>query len=380
MDTLSHPPQAFGLLTLLTIATASPLRKHHYETFYFLHILLVPMMIAMAALHHPPLWWWCWAALGLWVGERAWRGVRWLFINGYLVGKAKARPPRLSQDDFFGAPQAPGPYGITPFGLKESLSFPLPSAAPSAIQGGVVRGTQYPPRPLSPNSPSGSTDSHDKRLSAASSVDFLHSPAPGATAPAYAPPPGFAHAELVAGYTIRLTFTPARPFAWAPGQYFLVQIPAVSRFLTHPFTCASCHDAQAPAPGAPLVFLVRAKAGWTRDLGDLVARLGGARRTTAPGEELPSGWAPPRRGVVLRMCVDGPFGSSARVRWGEYATAVIVAGGSGVSFGLSVLEHLCLCMAGRDGRALGGQPGGWGMRGFRMSRVRFVWIVREYCE
>jgi hypothetical protein len=357
--------QAFGLLTLLLLTTVSPLRKYHYETFYFLHILLVPMTLAMAALHHPPLWWWCWAALGLWVGERAWRSIRWLFKNGYMIGKVKVSPPRFSQEQLSSPVLSPRSGNITPFGLKDSVTFPLPSAAPSAIQGGIVRGTHYPPQPssFSPTSPTGSNDSHDKRISVSSSVDLLHS---SMASTAYIPPPGFAHAELVAGYTIRLTFTPARPIAWAPGQYFLVQIPAISRFLSHPFTCASCYDDGAPAPGGPLVFLVRAKAGWTRDLGALLAQLQWASLSMPPGEALPIGWAPPRRGAVMRMCIDGPFGSTARVRWGDYATAVIFAGGSGVSFGLSVLEHLCMRMA---------DPSG-----FRVARVRFVWIVREYCE
>ena len=82
----------------------------------------------------------------------------------------------------------------------------------------------------------------------------------------------------------------------------------------------------------------------------------------------------------MKMYVDGPFGSLAHADWGQYATAVIVCGGSGVSFGLSVLEYLCLCMVGRDGRELGGHYGGWGKPVFRTTRVRFIWLVREYCK
>ena len=78
------------------------------------------------------------------------------------------------------------------------------------------------------------------------------------------------------------------------------------------------------------------------------------------------------------MYVDGPFGSSSRARWGSHSTVLLVAGGSGVSFGISVLEYVCLCIAGRDGEQLGGRSSGWGRRGFLTTRVRFVWLVREF--
>ncbi len=86
----------------------------------------------------------------------------------------------------------------------------------------------------------------------------------------------------------------------------------------------------------------------------------------------------PPTGVLLRMFVDGPFGSSVRARWGEHSTVVIFVAGSGVSFGLSILEYVCLCLAGRDGKHLGGRSGGWSLKGFKTRRVKFVWMIREY--
>ncbi|RPD70283.1 hypothetical protein L226DRAFT_616325 [Lentinus tigrinus ALCF2SS1-7] len=86
----------------------------------------------------------------------------------------------------------------------------------------------------------------------------------------------------------------------------------------------------------------------------------------------------PSRGVLLRACVHGPYGSSVRASWGSYSTVLIVAGGSGVSYALSVLQYICLCLAGRNGRFLGGQSGGYGHPNFKTTRVRFVWLVREF--
>ena len=59
---------------------------------------------------------------------------------------------------------------------------------------------------------------------------------------------------------------------------------------------------------------------------------------------------------------------------------MIITGGTGVTFGASILEYLALCISGRDGQTLGGRPGGWGAKGFRTTRVRFVWLVREFCK
>jgi hypothetical protein len=57
---------------------------------------------------------------------------------------------------------------------------------------------------------------------------------------------------------------------------------------------------------------------------------------------------------------------------------LIVAGGSGVSFGLSILEFTTMCMAGRDAESLGSRAGGWNTKRSQISRVRFVWLVREF--
>ena len=221
----------------------------------------------------------------------------------------------------------------------------------------------------------------------------------------YVAPPGFAHAVLLPGRMIRLRLVTPGYFVWAPGQHVLVCLPSLSKFTTHPFTVASVCDEQvevAPAgkeAGGPLigpdgrpaagrggreiVLLVRAKRGWTLRLWNLIARLQEQGASQPSGEVLPEGSALPPRGagagVVFRALIDGPFGSSVRARWNEYSSVLIVTGGSGVSYGLSILEFVCLCLAGRDGRFLGGKRGGWGQNGFRTQRVRFVWLVREYC-
>ncbi|EGN95939.1 hypothetical protein SERLA73DRAFT_185371 [Serpula lacrymans var. lacrymans S7.3] len=125
--------------------------------------------------------------------------------------------------------------------------------------------------------------------------------------------------------------------------------------------------------------LIRAKGGWTQDLWNAITRLTEQGLRNPPNEEPPENFTGRMSyGVLLRAYVDGPFGSSIRARWGDHSTVLIVAGGSGVSFGLSILQYICLCLSGRDGRYLGGRPGGWGKKRLLTTRVRFIWLVREY--
>ncbi|OBZ75154.1 Respiratory burst oxidase D [Grifola frondosa] len=340
---------AFAVMTLIFICSISPFRRDHYEAFWFLHVLFVPLTLIMAAMHHPPLWWWCWAALGLWVGERAWRLTWWLHANGFTGGMLPSARHNQAQ---LASMQVPGKIDASQTNYFSDPKL-VGKGSPAMSSSQSLGLTHYPPPP--------------------NSALILGFRTP------YAPPPGFAHAELLPGRTVRLRLITPGYLPWAPGQHFLISIPSISRCTTHPFTAASICDEQAPGDdGRAIVFLIRAKNGWTRDLWDTVAQMISRGQNTVPSENLPVNYPRPGRGVLLRTCVDGPFGSSARADWGAYSTVVIVAGGSGVSFALSVLEYMCLCLAGRDGKYLGGRPGGFGTAGFKTTRVRFVWLVREF--
>ncbi|KAI0035087.1 hypothetical protein K488DRAFT_44124 [Vararia minispora EC-137] len=328
---------AFGFLTALIVFSLRPFRERFYETFYFAHVSCVIGVLVFSALHHPPVWWWCWAALLLWGGERLWRATRWFYTNGF-IGSSR------------------GEATVGPAHDKLLLH-------PTAAEAGT-------PSPLTRVTPSKSPYGHSP---ASSSRHFLFPPPSAANA--YIPPTGYAHIELLAGRTVRLTLSTPGYVSWAPGQHFLVTVPCISRFLSHPFTCASLCDEQILGPeGRTLVFYIRAKQGWTRDLWDGVVGLLSARRKYPAGEHHPPNVLP-STGVLMRAWVDGPFGSCTRNNWGQYSTAVLVAGGSGVSFTLAVMEYVALCMVGRNGRFLGVRGGS---RGFKTDRIRFVWIVREF--
>jgi hypothetical protein len=178
------------------------------------------------------------------------------------------------------------------------------------------------------------------------------------------------------GRTVKLRILTRGKFNWAPGQHVIVCIPSICSWQSHPFTVASICD-QEHGGDQEIVLFIRAKAGFTKLLWDTVAGQV-VSRGLKDNSDLPKGVKPPRRGAFLPTWVDGPFGSSIRTKWGEHSTAVIFAGCSGVSFAVAMMEYLCMCLAGRDGESLGGRPGGRGDPRFKIERVRFVWMVREF--
>jgi len=121
-----------------------------------------------------------------------------------------------------------------------------------------------------------------------------------------------------------------------------------------------------------MVFLIRAKNGWTKELWDMVKGHTTQGQLYIPQEALAVDVDLPSTGLLMKMNVDGPFGSAVRVKWERHNGVVIVVGGSGVSYGLAILEYLCGVVAkkGKDG----------GEDGVKLGRVRFVWLVRDFGE
>lgn len=339
--------------------------------FWFLHVSIVPIFLVTVAYHHSEVWWWCGIALGLWVGERLWRATRWAWSNSDFIGRI--------------SPSAnPGPAATHSLDNKGE-SWEMARAQKSGSGRDHSRTQSHPSNSSHPDQDEESQPfiSPQRR----SQIKPFHIKGTSFSAPVgtpftskyYIPPPGYAHAELLSGRTIRLRFIPRGFLTWAPGQHFLISIPSLSRFTSHPFTIASVCDVRGDEADRALVFLIRAKDGWTKDLWDSVVELMSHGYKSAHGEHIVDSARLPKNGVIMRAYIDGPFGSSIRTRWETHSTVLILAGGSGVSFGLSVLQYVCMCMSGRDGKDLGGRSGGWGAKGFYTNRVRFVWLVKEFC-
>jgi hypothetical protein len=204
--------------------------------------------------------------------------------------------------------------------------------------------------------------------------------------------PGFAYAQLLPGKTLRLTLRTPNAFSWMPGQYVNLCIPSVGFWQSHPFTIASAYNAGFPSSTAfqdesdaerglvsrqkkseerTIVLLLRARKGFTHQLWDYV-RLQREKQIRAIEEQTGQQYirgevAKTATGVHVRAIIDGPYGSTQRVRWGIYSTVLIICGGSGISSGMAMLEYLCSVMAGNKQ-----------VKNSKTRRVRFVWMLREY--
>lgn len=142
---------------------------------------------------------------------------------------------------------------------------------------------------------------------------------------------------LPSGVTLLRMARPAG-FAYEPGDFVYLRVPAVARWEWHPFTLTS-----APEDPEALTVHVRSLGNWTAALRE---------RFSAPGSH-----------EGQRVDVDGPYGTpSVHLRACEHAVAI--AAGIGVTPFASLLQSLRLQRA-------------RGASGLRLRRLHFVWISRE---
>ena len=281
---------------------------------------------------------------GLWALERVHRLVRFLRINaksqsrGLVAANTRPQYSHVATDEF---------------GLQDLR-------APESEFGARTHSAYYDEGSLQP------LGSYEARYS------DPYAPSPVTLRSFTAPiiPIGYAHAQLLPSRTVRLTIKIPHPFHWSPGQSCLLYLPELSRFQSHPFTIVNNSNE------SELVVLVKARKGLTRRLFDQVRNRSlsalGIRAEKHQRMSLASMKGAGEAGMQMdpihvRVSVDGPFGSAARVRWNDFATIVVICGGSGVSFGAAVCDYACQQMANNTQYS-------------KIRRVRFCWVVREYAE
>ncbi|TFK76030.1 hypothetical protein BDN72DRAFT_362236 [Pluteus cervinus] len=147
-----------------------------------------------------------------------------------------------------------------------------------------------------------------------------------------------AQIELLTEDTIRITFR--RRMTWTPGQHAYLTLPTISKIPTeaHPFSIANIPTPSDDNKDTDVVFLVKARGGFTRHLREHAARNGVCK---------------------VPAYLDGPYGCAPDLRM--YSTVILLAGGSGVTYTLPLLLHLV--------RARG--------RKSLVRRIVFIWSVRE---
>ncbi|KAH8647559.1 FAD-binding domain-containing protein [Tricladium varicosporioides] len=111
-----------------------------------------------------------------------------------------------------------------------------------------------------------------------------------------------------------------------PGQIAWVQIPSISFLNWHPFTIAS-------APGdKEAVLAIRGLGGYTKKVQMLPDNSKTQEVATGEGDMMAL-----KSGIKIRM--DGPYGVGG-VRWGLHPVTVLVAGGIGITPGISIATHI----------------------------------------
>ncbi|KAI0721429.1 iron reductase [Fomitopsis betulina] len=144
---------------------------------------------------------------------------------------------------------------------------------------------------------------------------------------------------------------------WQPGQHVRLRVFFSGRiFESHPLTITNAPSPVSVIPSQTLLLAAKAKGDWTRAL-NTYAMEEQARLGTEKGE-LP--------GVSVQVMIDGPYGGCG-VDLGRYESAFLIAGGSGATFTLSLLDDI-IARCVKFGRA-GGEL---------TRRIEFVWCIRSY--
>jgi len=133
-----------------------------------------------------------------------------------------------------------------------------------------------------------------------------------------------------------------------PGQIVWVQIPGISWLNWHPFSIAS-------GPGEDTTVAIRGLGGFTKKVQRLDEASGGAENKDVQ--------------VVtkLKMRLDGPYGVGG-IQWGLYPVTVIVAGGIGITPGISIISHIMTrASALRDTERVGGKE--W--------HIHLLWVIKD---
>lgn len=433
------------MLTVLVLFSFKPLRTRFYELFYYSHVALSLGFLVTMVIHYQALQGWGLLAAGLWGFERITRLCVFLWLNygaGIPVfgegraGKAQYMSRNADGGGFkvhhvekrlsaegqkYAAGGAQGSAGAYPYygneewsaasrstaNLQESVTSPEKRAPAAGVYdygaGNEAAREQHlpygagpynPPRPQFPGE-SRST-SHAGTLSRPSHRS-------------QAIPKGYALAQVLPGRVLKLTLHTQRHLNWKAGQHVQLTIPSVRWWQSHPYTISNAQDFTesllAGKPdgeergGSEVVLLMSTRRGFTRRLYSSIlekrkriVRSGGGGQDAVYSSDKDaslSGASTPG-GVLVRAQTYLPTGSAARAQWEDHSTVVLVAAGMGVTYVMSVLEHLCLQMAAKDAALRGEQPSwaepSWAeqrkssrsKKPTNVSRIRFVWILREY--
>ena len=413
---------AYFALTAMVLFSFKPFRTRYYEIFYYSHVVLVLLFLVTIIIHYQALQGWGLLAACLWGLERLTRFCIFFYLN-YGSGIPVFGEGRIGKDQFTSrggdresgftvhnvekrfsaeAQRHPAPYGAEEWSAA--------SRSTQNLQDTLQHSQQHRQQPVYAFG-SGNDAVHTAQQSGLPYGAAPYSPQqaarPGMGGPSQFAtvrakqrttevPRGYALAQVLPGRVIKLTIHTPRHLSWSAGQHVQLTLPSVQWWESHPYTIAASQRFTEATYGSPsgggseLTLLISTRRGFTRRLYNSIVN----KRKRLVG---PSGsayaqdkavWQSEPAGVLIRAQTYLPTGSAGRARWDDFSTVILVAAGTGITYALSVLQELCYRMALKDASARGEEPA-WAQgvkrsakkqKPTNVGRVRFVWILREYCE
>jgi ferric-chelate reductase len=134
---------------------------------------------------------------------------------------------------------------------------------------------------------------------------------------------------------------------WIAGQHIRLRVFFSGRiFESHPLTILNAPAPLSSSSSGELIVGARVSGDWTRALNEL------ARRD--------------EKTCRVNVMIDGPYGGPT-IDIGEYESALLVAGGSGATFTMGLLDDIV-------GRVINMERRG----GEKTRRVEFVWCIKSF--
>ncbi|KAL4246943.1 hypothetical protein ABKN59_007704 [Abortiporus biennis] len=144
---------------------------------------------------------------------------------------------------------------------------------------------------------------------------------------------------------------------WEAGQHVRLRVFFSNRILeSHPLTILNAPATSTCGSSRTLTLAARVCGDWTRALNNYAVD----EQDRLKGEKAESPGAP------VMVMIDGPYGGCS-IDLGQYESALLVAGGSGVTFTLGVLDDIVTrCV--KLNRS----------KGEKTKRIEFVWCIRSF--
>ncbi|KAF2499030.1 hypothetical protein BU16DRAFT_557363 [Lophium mytilinum] len=157
------------------------------------------------------------------------------------------------------------------------------------------------------------------------------------------------------------------PFNWRPGQHFRTYMPRLGLLEVHPFTPATCYVPTPPAAHEGEIQDPEMEASTNTD-GDQGRNSRVLDLFVLSHRRFTHGLiAAAQEGIHCTAIIDGPYGSPPS--WSNYDKVCLIASSTGVSFTLSVMDHLARAAA-------TSQPS---PKVVRVKQIDFIWVTRHFC-